>query len=198
MSKEHRDKTGKNVSTNDSFDEYVREAIAVISESHKHTHQGKTFYGRFKIAVPKDSTVYVIGVVPSGYDIHMGTRIVKAVAQVQPIDVTIELYEDTGFTTEGAELLTTFNSNRNSAREATFMIYADPTAGALGLNINRGTDIVAPANTVTTSPSTDEYVMKRGSTSLLEITNNNIATDVVVTLFWLWYEVLLTQIMKEV
>lgn len=148
---------------------------------------GHRFSTEVDVTLPSEGTIYVLGIT--------GNKIIEMYARgafartegVAGIDFKIELYEGVTTTTAiGNE--TTFNDNRTSDNEANFAIHSSPVTPTGGTKLPRTAEVATENKVISIAVTTDgEYIMKPNTKYSLKITNN-ISSEVLITLKWIWDE----------
>jgi len=163
----------------------VSGSFAVVSEQEKFTHDGLAFYSSATFTLAAGQTINLLGET-DGRIVHMKTRSTKVISLGQTVDVSTVLYEGSDYA--GGANVEILNVNRNSDTISTFIISQGSTGTTKGIDIKRGSRIVASKDTATTEPRDDEYIMKTATKYLLEATNNA-SQSCEVSIFWSWFEV---------
>lgn len=165
-----------------SFEDVVLNTKTLYEKSLK---DGDVYVTSETYTLPGSSTIYIIGVT-NEKNISMYQRRISVTSQFD-IHFDIILYEDGNFT--GGTLINNFNKNRNNIDNSTFDIYSNPTTidltGATLLPFSN--ELKGDKRASLASSEFADYVMKKDTIYILEVTNQNPqAIEAVFT--WNWIE----------
>ena len=146
--------------------------------------EGNIFVTSDEYTIGAGNTIYITGISQND-SISMYKRVVRAFS-FQDIDVDIKLYENgTQYSTTPIE---TFNKNRNSDKNSTFTIYQsnNNTSSITGATeLPFANKLKGDKDVVVSSLDTADYIMKKNTVYILEITNNA-PQSVNLILYWNW------------
>jgi hypothetical protein len=171
------------------FDAFTH-AVTVISEPHRHIHDGFVYHCATKVTGLIDTgTLDHLIVVPAGSFPHFH----KMRASVGNGDVDIVMYEGSTASADGTPL-SSFNLNRSSSNTPDVVINTAPTITDVGTEIHplwippTGAGIGQTVEGVSAATEGEEWVLAPSMKYLRRITNNSGAT-ISLWLEYFWYEI---------
>lgn len=150
---------------------------------------GRSFSAGTSVQIASGGHAYILGIAQDE-PIYMATRgMIISTTATAGLDVDIELYEGVTCATNTANVVL-LNNNRNSDREATFLINDDPATVTGGILLpSKSRRVVTAAKTYQiTISALDPYAMRFNTLYAIKVTNNGDSIiDFDVT--WNWMEV---------